>query len=147
MVKWFENLGNIGIDGNIVDGIIKNKETVAFVKDKMSKIKKDIEYEILSIEDTIKLVEPDPNVKQDTYTSNPNVKQDTSNAPSSELAKEETLYVDLNPTNANMMVSTIKLNNNFKKYTKKNGVWDEEPKPKGGTKRKSKSIKKARRSK
>jgi hypothetical protein len=45
-----------------------------------------------------------------------------------------------------MMVSMIKLNDNFKKYTKKNGTWIEDT-SKGGNKRKSKPTKKARRSK
>lgn len=62
--------------------------------------------------------------------------------------EETILYVDLTSTNDNMKVSMIKLNERFKKYTKKNGTWiEEEDTSKGGNKRKSKPTKKARRSK
>ena len=59
--------------------------------------------------------------------------------------EETILYVDTKSSNPNMMVSTIQMNPYFKKYTKKNGTWTEDAK--GGNKRKSKSTKKARRSK
>ena len=55
------------------------------------------------------------------------------------------LYFDPTSTNKNMKVSTIKLNKEFEEYTKKDEKWIKTSK--GGNKRKSKSAKKARRSK
>jgi hypothetical protein len=79
--------------------------------------------------------------KPDTTNANSVTKQDTTTTTEGTI-----LYVDTKSSNPNMMVSMIKLNDNFKKYTKKNGTWIEDT-SKGGNKRKSKPTKKARRSK
>lgn len=83
----------------------------------------------------------------DSYTSaSSNVKPDNENP--SEEGKILYVYFDKKSKDDEYMVSSIKLNDKFKKYTKKNnGCWTEEKGgSKGGTKHKSKSksTKKAR---
>jgi 8-oxo-dGTP pyrophosphatase MutT (NUDIX family) len=88
-------------------------------------------------------------VEQDTKPDTTKKQMVTTNAKpntgQTSTTEETILYVDTKSSNPNMMVSTIQLNPYFKKYTKKNGTWTEDAK--GGNKRKSKSTKKARRSK
>ena len=84
---------------------------------------------------------PQDTTKQQTATTTTQVK-----GPVTTTTTEGTiLYVDPNSSNLNMMVSTIKLNGEFEKWIVENGKWTKSIK--GGNKRKSKSTKKARRSK
>lgn len=100
--------------------------------------------EILQLQKTT-TTDPKTNSEKDINPINANqVNPDTAQVKTTTTTEETILYVDIN-ANPNMMVSTIQLNPYFKKYTKKNGTWTEDAK--GGNKRKSKSTKKARRSK
>lgn len=165
-IQYFNRiqLSNLGDDSIYMDSTSKQYEISNFVNNQMKdstfgNFIADLSPKIadklnsFSVDEAIEESEKKAAATATTLPQDTTKKQTVTTNANPDIAQVKTtttegtiLYVDLTSTNNNMKVSMIKLNDNFKKYTKKNGIWIEDT-SKGGNKRKSKPTKKARRSK